>query len=260
MVSRRPVSSTHVDAPTRQPASLRRATKLQFGVLLLAMVLPTVVTWIYFILLADAPSAWQQLAAGIGKAFQFALPVIWIVAIDPQRLRRVVFSTAGLATGIGFGAAVVLAMFALYELWLLPAGWFDQATKQILAKVQEIGISSRPAFAALGVFYALIHSGLEEYYWRWFVFGQLKPRTGLPIAVLCSSLAFMAHHVIVLGTFFGFHSPLTYLFSVGVAIGGAVWAWLYHHHQRIFAIWVSHMIVDAGIFALGYVIVFARNL
>ena len=103
------------------------------------------------------------------------------------------------------------------------------ALPEIRDKVAGFGIDSVWKYAALGVFYSLFHSLLEEYYWRWFVFGQLRRldaagRRGRAV----SSLGFMAHHVLVLGKFFGFANPATYLLSACIAVGGAVWAWLYH--------------------------------
>ena len=107
-------------------------------------------------------------------------------------------------------------------------------------------------FIAQGVFYALIHSFLEEYYWRWFVFGQLRKLVRLYAAVIISSLGFMAHHVILLDTFFGLSSPLTWFFSFSIAFGGAVWALMYHRTGSLYAVWLSHLLVDAAIFIVGY--------
>ena len=107
--------------------------------------------------------------------------------------------------------------------------------------------------------YALIHSFLEEYYWRWFVFDKLRdqlPSTGW--AIFFSSIGFMAHHVIVVSFYFGATSFVTYLFCAGVAVGGAVWALLYHHYRSLIGPWVSHAFVDAAIFVIGYFI--ARDL
>lgn len=107
----------------------------------------------------------------------------------------------------------------------------------------------------MGIFYAICHSFLEEYYWRWFVFDFLQKFVSTLVANLLSSFAFMAHHVILLGFFFGWDSPLTYGFSLCIALGGSVWAWQYKKTGSLLAPWISHMIVDAGIFSLGYFIV-----
>ena len=63
----------------------------------------------------------------------------------------------------------------------------------------------------------------------------------------------MSHHVILLSHYLPeyFWSAVVPL-SLGVAIGGMVWAWLYQRSQSICAIWASHMLIDAAILIVGY--------
>ena len=42
----------------------------------------------------------------------------------------------------------------------------------------------------------------------------------------------------------------------GVATGGAVWAWLYERTGSLWAAWLSHLLVDTAIMAVGYDLVF----
>ena len=74
----------------------------------------------------------------------------------------------------------------------------------------------------------------------------------MPAAILISSLGFMLHHVLLLGTFFGYDAAATWVFSLAIAIGGAFWAWLYHRTNSLYPPWLSHLIVDAAIFIVGY--------
>jgi membrane protease YdiL (CAAX protease family) len=149
-------------------------------------------------------------------------------------------------------------MLLAYHFWLKTSPLFEAATQPIFEKLTSIGFLSPAAFIALGVFYALGHSLLEEYYWRWFVFARLADGTSLPRAITLSSLGFMAHHVLILGTYFGWTTPATWLFSLAIAIGGAAWAWLYHRSQSLVGPWLSHMLVDAAIFVIGYDLVVGR--
>jgi membrane protease YdiL (CAAX protease family) len=41
-------------------------------------------------------------------------------------------------------------------------------------------------------------------------------------------------------------------FSLAVGAGGAVWSWLYHRTGSIYSPWISHLIIDAAIMAVGY--------
>ena len=93
---------------------------------------------------------------------------------------------------------------------------------------------------------------MEEYYWRWYVFGQGRKIINVPTAIIVSSLGFMAHHVIVLSVYFGLFSFPTIFFSLSIAVGGAIWAWLYQKTGSLYGPWISHIFADIGIFWIGW--------
>ena len=217
-----------------------------------ALVFPALATWFYFLAMHGAPAGWQQAAAGLGKGIQFAFPLIWVVVIRRRRLGLRRPSARGLALGAGFGLLVFAGALAVYGGWLKPSGSLDEAGRRIADKVTGFGVRGWPQFAAMGVFYAVLHSLFEEYYWRWFVFGQLRRWIPLGAAIAVSSLAFTAHHVLVLGFYFGRFSWPTGIFSLAVAIGGVFWAWLYQKTGSLYGPWLSHALIDAALFLIGY--------
>lgn len=234
-----------------EPATDRTA-RWERWTLLFALVFPTFVTWLYFIALADSPAAIQQTAYSLGKLAQFVLPVFWVLIVLRQRPRLSSSPTRGLIAGLLFGAVIGGAILGLYHVWLKPIGFFDAPGEGVRAKLSGIGVTSVVVYAVIGVFYSLAHSLLEEYYWRWFVFRRLTCHTPLAMAITISSLGFMAHHVLVLATYFGFWSFATWFFSLSIAVGGAVWAWLYFRSGSLLGPWMSHLLVDAAIFLIGY--------
>jgi uncharacterized protein len=219
---------------------------------LFALVLPTVVTLAYFVLAGSFSPSVQQATYGIAKTFQFLFPVLCVALVQREKLRFVPVNATGVSLGLVFGLTVSAAMLALYHWGLKEASFFTVAAGEMQEKITDMDLGSPAMFIGVGVFYSLVHSFLEEYYWRWFVFGQLSRLTRLGPAIVVSSLGFMAHHVLVIGTFFGFFSPITWIFSLCVAIGGAVWAWLYHRSGSLLGPWLSHLLVDAAIFVAGY--------
>lgn len=222
-------------------------------VMIVAIVLPSLVTWVYFVWLAGAPTAVQQGAYSGGKALQFVLPVAWLwLAHRNHWLDGWSFHRAGALTGLGFGAMIAAAMIVLYFAWLRPIGFFEGAVGTVREKIIGMGIDTAWKFMLLGLFYSLIHSFMEEYYWRWFVYRQLSLLSPVSVAILISSLGFMAHHVILLAQYFGWFSPATWFFSLSVAVGGAVWAWIYLHTGSLLGPWLSHLMIDAAIFVIGY--------
>jgi uncharacterized protein len=223
--------------------------------ILVALILPSVITWIYFFRAESAAASAQLAIFNVVKVIQFAFPLVWVLAVQKGRVTLRPQHRGGVVAGLAFGAFVAAAMVALYLGVLRGSTLLNAASGEIVGKVRGFGLDAAWKYAALGIFYSLIHSLLEEYYWRWFVFGQLRRATILGPAITVSALGFMAHHVLVLGKFFGFTNPATWLLSACIAVGGAVWAWLYDRTGSLLGPWLSHLLVDAAIFAIGYDIV-----
>jgi membrane protease YdiL (CAAX protease family) len=236
------MSDTHQTPPTGR----------DLAAVVIAMVLPSAITWLYFFGAEDFSADAQRVIFGVVKALQFGLPIVWVLAVQKRRVSLRPSGGQGVLFGLAFGALVAGAIFALYFGVLKGSTLLAGAMPEIRGKVAGFGIDSVWKYAVLGAFYSLIHSFMEEYYWRWFVFGQLRRWTPIGAAAVISGLGFMAHHVLVLGKYFGFGSPATYLLASCIAVGGAVWAWLYQRTGSLLGPWLSHMLVDAAIFAIGY--------
>lgn len=254
--------SENLTPPSAVSGSANSASDL--SALVFAIVFPTFVTLVYFEWLKDSAPLLQQGAYSVGKFLQFAFPIVWVWLfyrvrlsrdrVEPTELLAQRRSQTGL-TGIAFGLAVAASLFAIYFGLLAETELGNRLTTMVREKIAGVGINSVWKYAGLGLFYSLVHSFMEEYYWRWFVFERLQHFVSSTAANVISSLGFMSHHVILLAFFLGWDSPLTYVCSLGVAIGGAFWAWQYHRAGRLVYPWVSHMLVDAGIFGLGYFLV-----
>ena len=250
-----------MNLPNQDPKSV--GSKYDFFVLWFAMFFPTVITHVYFNLMADSAASLQQSAYGIGKTLQFGLPVVWVWLFFRHRLSfkrsanqasDQVRTKPSLALGAGFGLLVAASMVVLFLFVIAESASGVRLSAMVREKIDSMGLASVGTYVAMGVFYTVFHSLMEEYYWRWFVYDLSKRFYSRAVANVISSIGFAAHHVIVLGFFFGWNSPWTYLISVSIAVGGAVWAWMYERDRTLWSAWVSHAIVDAGIFTLGYFI------
>jgi membrane protease YdiL (CAAX protease family) len=226
--------------------------------LVFALVFPTLATWLYFIQFAGSPAV--RIFYIAGKVVQFCFPLVFVALVErgkaqfggacssAARLSPLRSLGIGLALGIAVGALIL----ALYHGVFSKTAAFADVPQEVRAKLQDAGIVTPGGFIMLAAFYSVIHSILEEYYWRWFVFGHLRYALPLAPAVVVSSLGFMAHHTLVIGRFFGGPSLMTVLLSAGVAVGGALWAWLYQRSGHLYGPWLSHMLVDASLMAIGY--------
>jgi membrane protease YdiL (CAAX protease family) len=230
-----------------------------WGWIILGLALPTLITWVYFDLLSNADSIYQKTSYAIGKGSQFLLlSVVVAVWLRKELFNDLLKSCSSLYLRIGFisGTLIGFIIVGAYFAVLIPLGLLDTVSAQAKEKLSELGADSPAVLLLISGFYALIHSGLEEIYWRSFVFRELAKRIPPALAVLVSSIGFMAHHVIVLAKYFGYQSPMTYICSLGVAMGGVWWAWLALRSNSLLPGWISHAIVDAAIFGVGYLLVF----
>lgn len=216
-----------------------------------AALFPTLATWLYFVALPG--SRWMMPVYALCKALQFTFPLLWVLGVERSHPRLWTWpSRAGLAAGLLSGLGIAASIIVLWEVLLEGTPLAARAAEAAGAKLAAFGIGTPGGYLLLAVFYAVIHSLLEEYYWRWFVFGHLRRSIPEGIAAVLSSLAFMSHHVLVIGEFAGGYGPLTWILASTVAVGGLVWAGLYQRSRSLYGPWLSHALVDAGLLWIGY--------
>jgi membrane protease YdiL (CAAX protease family) len=218
--------------------------------LLFAALFPSVGTFLYFVALPG--TRWTTPVYAVCKLIQFSFPLLWIVAVErarPHLFRRP--GTKGLWFGLFSGLCMVASLIAARRA-LLALPILAGLPAAVAGKLTAFGISTSGEYLGLALFYSVLHSLLEEYYWRWFLFGRLRRRLPLGVAMLLSSLAFTAHHVLVIGQFLGGYSAATWLASLTITAAGMIWAWSYHRSNSLFGAWVSHALADAGLLWMGY--------
>lgn len=220
---------------------------------------PAATTWLYLVVLGSpgevaADPGWAvRIAYALGKVVQFGFPLCYVAWFERDRLRLVRPTWRGLAIGFDFGFLVGLTMLGLFFGWLQTSEAFADTPAKIGRLVQDMHCATPGRYLMLATFIAVPHALLEEYYWRWFTFGWLRRYVPLWPAVAVSALGFMAHHTILLGNFFPGHFwTLAVPFSAGVAVGGAVWAWIYERTGSLYAPWLSHILVDAALMLIGW--------
>jgi len=233
--------------------------------LVFTMGFPSLMSWLEFVFLRGASrdgNTAVQLTFGLGKVLQFSFPIVyvWFRARDSIRFERP--NTRGMLVGIAFGVGVGAGALVLYFGWLRTSPAMAGTPQQVHNWLVELDpfFTTFTGYLILAATFAVVHSFMEEYYWRWFVFNRLKAFLPVVPAVIVSSLAFMAHHVIVLNVYLQGHFwEAVVPFSLCVAGGGIVWAWLYHACQSLYAPWISHLIIDAALMGLGIDMLFGQG-
>jgi len=221
-----------------------------------AMVLPSLAAVFYFVLLRDSLAA--QIVYASKKAFIVVWPLVCgrfvlrtgfprIEIRHPRHIRAV-------PVGVLLGLVIVGAMFAALQ---TPLGSVVEAAAEPLkSKAQELGFLNY--FWPFALFLSLVNSLLEEYYWRWFVFGRLRRVVRTTLAHVLAGAAFASHHVIMLSQFF----PLQWALVLGgfVGLGGVIWSLLYDRQETLAGTWVCHLAVDLGIMCVGHHLLFGTYL
>ena len=223
--------------------------------LLPAVTLPFLSALVYFLLLAGTLIANVIYAAT--KVFILLWPFIVVVGIErvTPRTKGVDWHKHFRAVPLGFllGAIILITMVVLIE-WTVMGDYVRGHGQDILKKVEDFRITTRIHYLLFGGFMCGAHSLLEEYYWRWFVYGKLSQICGPGWAMFWASLAFASHHYVVLWKFFGWGGCL--FFGTTVGVGGALWCWLYRRQDSLFGAWTCHLLVDVAIFYIGYRLIF----
>jgi uncharacterized protein len=232
-------------------------------ILTIAMLFPSVAAYFYFVRLSGAGqgeiSSAVQIVYGSTKLLMFVLPFVYILTCDRRWQPFPRRDSIGFGWGIGFGVVVGLAI-------ILLAGYLsDTALREVparvRAKINEFGVSSPLTYLLMSAFISTIHAFLEEWYWRWFVFGRLRMlNVSFLSAAFLSALAFTGHHVFVLNVYLaGQFWNATVPFSLAIAIGGVFWAWLYERTGSLVGPWISHLLVDVAIMVVGYRMYFVNG-
>jgi membrane protease YdiL (CAAX protease family) len=173
----------------------------------------------------------------------------WLATILPQpgKARPASSYRRSLTGGVVFG--LLTSAFAAALLALPSVGDALRASgPQIREQVKAFGVMDY--YFLFGFFIAVVHSALEEFFWRGFVYGHLRRIVPIPVAHLLAAVGFAAHHVVVLNQFFP--TATAWFLSLGVAVGGLVWSLLYQRYGTLLGAWVSHLIADVAILIIGW--------
>lgn len=214
-----------------------------------AMVLPFIASFFYFIVWADQPVA-RYLYSAV-KLFTLIWPVLalFLVIGEKDAFRGILGAGHLCSVPLGILTGCVIGGLILAGYYLTPLGEHVNAHKDAIVQQME-KFNLVKYYIPFAVFLSLAHSLIEEYYWRWFVFGQLAKIVPAAAAYLLGSAAFAAHHFVVLSVYFPAWS--TALFGTGVGLGGLLWCWQYRKQKSLAGAWVSHMLVDASFLFIGY--------
>jgi uncharacterized protein len=218
----------------------------------LLLLVPVPSLGVFFAMVFE-PTRGTPLGQGLyffSKIWILVLPIVWLKMVDRQPFSLSPVRRGGLLVGMMLGLIIGAAIIGGY---LLFASKLIDAS-EMRGAADRNGIGTIGAYLGLVLYLTFVNSLLEEYVWRWFVFRKCELIVGGKLAVVLSALMFTLHHVIALAAQTNWTTTL--IASTGVFIGGCTWSWCYLRYRSIWPGYVSHLIVDAAVFVVGWWILF----
>jgi len=198
------------------------------------------------------PISHSHSSTSLTKGLLVVWPLFWIlIKFFPEKFKGNKYKLKSLLWGILSGMIIVGIGCGLF---LNFKDFFVRFVPEFSTKAKDFGLLKPQNYILFSVLFSLFHALLEEYYWRWFVFGGLLKYFSPVLAGIIASVGFGLHHFIVLAQYF----PLWTTLLLGIAVigGGMFWCMLYYKTKTILGSWISHIFVDAVIMGIGYLLLF----
>jgi membrane protease YdiL (CAAX protease family) len=236
----------------RAPAPLRPSALRLWLALAPAATVPFLAALLYFVVLSAHPVA-KLLYTG-AKVFTVAWPALAVTVVLGEKLHWRSGGWRRRLAAVPLGAVVgVLIAAAMAALLATPArAAFFAGADAIRLKAVQLGILAW--YWPFALFLSLVNSLVEEYYWRWFLYGQLRRVFPGWRAHALAGAAFGAHHVVIATQFFP--GALGLVLGASVGVGGVIMSLLYERQGTVAGAWACHLVVDLGIMAAGHALLF----
>ena len=188
----------------------------------------------------------------VKSAIKIAL--FMLIPLIASRLDRSVFylqllrpKQKGLLPAIALGVGIYVVILGGY---FLVSRFFDFS--QIAGALTNNAGVTKENFLYVSLYISFANSFLEEFFFRGFVFTNLKQHSGRKLAYIFSAAAFSMYHVAMM---IGWFSPALFLLvMVGLVIGGMIFNWLNEKLDTIYCSWLTHMFANFAINTIGFML------
>ena len=153
----------------------------------------------------------------------------------------------GLLRAIALGVGIYVVILGGY---FLVSPFFDFS--QIAGALTDNAGVTKENFLYVSLYISFANSFLEEFFFRGFVFTNLKQHSGRKLAYIFSAAAFSMYHVAMM---IGWFSPALFLLVMaGLVIGGMIFNWLNEKLDTIYCSWLTHMFANFAINTIGFML------
>lgn len=194
------------------------------------------------------------LRPGYGAKSAIKAAMFMLIPLIASRIdRRVLYlpllrpKKRGLLPAIVLGVGIYAVILGGY---FLAAPFFD-FSKIAGALTANAGVT-KENFLYVSLYISFVNSFLEEFFFRGFVFSDLKQLSGRKLAYIFSAAAFSLYHVAMM---IGWFSPMLFLLvMVGLVAGGMIFNWLNEKLDTIYCSWLAHMFANFAINTIGFML------
>ena len=153
----------------------------------------------------------------------------------------------GLLPAIALGVGIYVVILGGY---FLVSPFFDFS--QIAGALTDNAGVTKDNFLYVSLYISFAKSFLEEFFFRGFVFTNLKQHSGRKLAYIFSAAAFSLYHVAMM---IGWFSPALFLLVMaGLVVGGMIFNWLNEKLDTIYCSWLTHMFANFAINTIGFML------
>ena len=182
------------------------------------------------------------------------LPLVWLLRVDREPVSHSPLDRGDRRRGLTIGLLLGLAMGAVI-LGAWEAFGRDLLDVERLRQVErDAGLTTGTRYIAFSLYIILVNSMLEEYVWRWFVYGKCEVLVGRRAGVVLSALFFTLHHAVTFSV--QMDTLPAALASLGVFVAGLCWSGCYSTFRSIWPGYVSHALADVAGLWIGWRILF----
>lgn len=153
----------------------------------------------------------------------------------------------GLLVCLGLGLGVYVLILGGY---FLVRSFFDFSS--IAGSLTENAGVTKDNFLFVSLYISFVNSLLEEFFFRGFLFTNLRRLAGGGFAYGFSASVFALYHIAMIT---GWFSPVLYgLVMAGLVAGGIIFNWLNEKLNTLYASWLVHMFANFAINTVGFLL------
>ena len=212
--------------------------------LVVGLVLPFVLQ--FFSHVAQANELLSQAAYVSSKIWFVALPILyWLLTRISPVERQGSFRTFAIVSGLALCAAIFLLAQVFIE-------FIRPEAENIYRTLSVLGLTENFILYSAGII--ILNSLVEEFFWRYSIYGGLKSFFSIPVAAVISSVGFAGSHMLYFVGLFDSLAIIVFLTAASF-IFGCFWVWLYEKTRSVPHVWINHMLVNLPLFYVEYLII-----